>query len=36
MADAAGGVSIAAIAGFTLACIGIIARIFRTGYKIRT
>jgi ABC-2 type transport system permease protein len=36
MADVAVGVSIAAIAGFTFACIGIIAWMFRTGYKIRT
>jgi ABC-2 type transport system permease protein len=36
MADVAVGVSIAAIALFTLACIGIIAWMFRTGYKIRT
>jgi ABC-2 type transport system permease protein len=36
MADVAVGVSIAAIALFTLACIAVIAWMFRTGYKIRT
>jgi ABC-2 type transport system permease protein len=36
MADVAVGVSIAAIALFTLACIGVVAWMFRTGYKIRT
>jgi len=36
MADVAVGISIAAIAVFTLACIGVIAWMFRTGYKIRT
>jgi ABC-2 type transport system permease protein len=35
-ADVAVAVSIAAIATFTLACIAVIAWIFRTGYKIRT
>jgi ABC-2 type transport system permease protein len=35
-ADVAVGVSIAAIALFTLTCIGVIAWMFRTGYKIRT
>jgi ABC-2 type transport system permease protein len=36
MADVAVGISIAAIALFTLACIAVIAWMFRTGYKIRT
>jgi ABC-2 type transport system permease protein len=36
MADVAVAVSIAAIAAFTLACVGVIAWMFRTGYKIRT
>ena len=35
LADVAVGVSIAAIALFTLACIAVIAWIFHTGYKIR-
>jgi ABC-2 type transport system permease protein len=35
MADVAVGVSIAAIALFTLSCIEVIAWMFRTGYKIR-
>jgi ABC-2 type transport system permease protein len=35
-ADVAVGVSIAAIALFTLTCIGVVAWMFRTGYKIRT
>jgi ABC-2 type transport system permease protein len=35
-ADVAVGVSIAAIAVFTLGCIAVIAWIFRSGYKIRT
>jgi ABC-2 type transport system permease protein len=35
-ADVGVGVSIAAIAGFTLACLGIVWWIFRTGYKIRS
>jgi ABC-2 type transport system permease protein len=36
MADVGVGVSIAAIAGFTLACLAVVWWIFRTGYKIRT
>jgi ABC-2 type transport system permease protein len=36
MADVAVGISIAAVAFFTFACIAMIAWIFRAGYKIRT
>jgi ABC-2 type transport system permease protein len=35
-ADVAVGTSIAAIAGFTLLCLAIVAWIFRTGWRIRT
>jgi ABC-2 type transport system permease protein len=36
MADVAVGYSLAAIAGFTLACLAIVAWMFRTGYRLRT
>ena len=35
-ADVTVGTSIAAIAGFTLVCLAVVAWIFRTGYRIRT
>lgn len=35
MADVGVGISIAAIAAFTLGCLAIVAWIFRTGYKVR-
>jgi ABC-2 type transport system permease protein len=36
MADVAVGYSLAAIAGFTLLCLAIVAWMFRTGYRLRT
>jgi ABC-2 type transport system permease protein len=35
-ADVGVGASLAAIAGFTAGCLGLVWWIFRTGYKIRT
>ena len=35
-ADVAVGYSLAAIAGFTLLCLAIVAWMFRTGYRLRT
>jgi ABC-2 type transport system permease protein len=35
VADVAVGVSLLAIAGFLLVCLGIVAWIFRTGWRLR-
>ncbi len=35
-ADVAVGVSLAATAGFMLACMGVVWSIFRTGYRLKT